>query len=44
MTTSKFNEALSKVRYSKGEFPQYVINVTAAMRLHPNKLDSVCYR
>ena len=40
MTTS-FENKLSKVQYSKAEFPQYTTNLKAALRLHPNKLDRV---
>ena len=39
--TTKYDAARSKVQYSKKEFPQYELNLKAALRLHSNKLDTV---
>ena len=39
--TTKYDAARSKVQYSKKEFPQYELNLKAALRLHTNKLDTV---
>ena len=43
MATNKNNDttALSKVRYDKNNFEGYVTDMKAALRLHPDKLDTV---
>ena len=40
-TDSAYDKALRTVQYNKKDFDGYVTKLKAALRLHPNKLDSV---